>query len=727
MDYPYVSEDSHKDLEMVFTRITGLVGSYVDKGPIEISDPIRDTLVFDLPGGGFDGVLAVRALFEIDKTNEYIDAYLSTREHRDKRIAIVASSETCWGVIGELLQPLIRILDPIGVGVDLVVGAADIYDLMPLLPPSVRVFSVGNRFSQLADFQAGGYLKTLVLEVEQVNQIEGDNVFFYATNDKIDYNAIKPDIDILCLSPRELHECNKQGRVGVVLPLSGGYGLDHNNTILSGGTGDIFFYINDVNQEDLNLIESFNAIINGRIALADTPSNRRFLRQQNLGEDFATLVDMGKIESAQGIDIKENLDEVLAMLKTTDTRLGFTVSDTAAVLECQNFILGNREAGISPATLLCHMPFMGITAFPHSNFMCCGTVDEDMPDDLRRGSLLELWNSDHMNNIRKMMMTGEAPECCKTCLKSSDQNMRHYAATISYSMDRNSELGISVDAETGVISSLPRQLTIGLSNRCNLACRTCQPGCSTRYISTIARAGIDRGNNSLFEITEQTLASVAEIAPGLRYITILGGEPMIDPRLPELLDILEPWASNIEVIFHFNGSVAKDEVLERLDKFKSVMAAFSIDGSTEVSEYIRIYSSSSRIYSNLEKVVKKYPRWNAHIHTTLSNLNSTNLVAFSEELAGLPYIDWVTSISGAVVGCPSEYRPENSRSYEADLAAVKHSIFNISQKLPAKLRRGMIIMAYNLYYGMLSSQPEAEWIEKSEHDNAALDRIVHGR
>lgn len=137
-------------------------------------------------------------------------------------------------------------------------------------------------------------------------------------------------------------------------------------------------------------------------------------------------------------------------------------------------------------------------------------------------------------------------------------------------------------------------LHLKVSNLCNLACRTCSPGCSNLIAKEfdVAGNGIKKYEiSSINSNTSSMVASLQQITKNLRMIWISGGEPFINNEVWQVLDYAykNNFSQNIELHVNTNGTVNLNaERINILNSFKKVELHFSMDSADpELAAYIR--------------------------------------------------------------------------------------------------------------------------------------------
>tara|TARA_X000001382_G_scaffold3984_1_gene3896 strand:- start:60 stop:881 length:822 start_codon:yes stop_codon:yes gene_type:complete len=103
----------------------------------------------------------------------------------------------------------------------------------------------------------------------------------------------------------------------------------------------------------------------------------------------------------------------------------------------------------------------------------------------------------------------------------------------------------------------------------------------------------------------------------LRYIKILGGEPLLDKYLlKKLSEIPAEQKAKINLQIVTNGSMDLLEAKNYLGDFDEIQFTISLEGVGQVQEYARHFSNWKQIEKNILNFSKAYPK-NLVIHYTL--------------------------------------------------------------------------------------------------------------
>ena len=172
-------------------------------------------------------------------------------------------------------------------------------------------------------------------------------------------------------------------------------------------------------------------------------------------------------------------------------------------------------------------------------------------------------------------------------------------------------------------------IEFSISNNCNLYCRMCNSTNSSMWYNVIKN---NKEIKNFHDLYLNKSLSVKEIfdrdISKLKRIKYLGGEPFITKENTELLDILEDRnvIKNMTFWTNTNVTVFPKKIISRLNKFKEVIVALSIDGIGLLNDYIRSGSNWKNIENNIKKW--KTTKFKVYVHTTVQayNIHALDLI-----------------------------------------------------------------------------------------------------
>lgn len=149
--------------------------------------------------------------------------------------------------------------------------------------------------------------------------------------------------------------------------------------------------------------------------------------------------------------------------------------------------------------------------------------------NIRDTSLSAAFNSEKNAQLREMLRRDQWPKECWHC--SNGEYMGSTSRRTEY-IEYLHKYDIDFDYRPGLVAFVVR-----FSNLCNLACRHCKSGNSTKWVkyeNLLAEKGFEVEAASPFSITGQGMEEMEGFLLAhrqtLRSVTVKGGEPIIEPQ-----------------------------------------------------------------------------------------------------------------------------------------------------------------------------------------------------
>ncbi|MCZ0933480.1 MAG: twitch domain-containing radical SAM protein, partial [Oligoflexia bacterium] len=287
---------------------------------------------------------------------------------------------------------------------------------------------------------------------------------------------------------------------------------------------------------------------------------------------------------------------------------------------------------ISPT--FCVYPWMEFIVGPTSHIKICCIAETAVVDERNRtynfeeDSIEEYWNSWGLRQVRKKMLAGEKIKACGHC---------YYQESIGRTSYRQSFNKEWLESEHGKnilnrvekskkndfrVEEPPLYLDIRPGNLCNLKCRMCNPGNSSKIyqeqkemlksaekeITPLIDTGYFAKDEKVFHNwykNKKIWESTYKWAPNSKKLYFTGGEPTLIKENWELIDYLKQkgYSKDIHLIFNLNCTQVPDKLIDTFSAFSTVTLSLSVDGYTTVQEYMRYPSKWPDIEKNIIKLL----------------------------------------------------------------------------------------------------------------------------
>ena len=277
-------------------------------------------------------------------------------------------------------------------------------------------------------------------------------------------------------------------------------------------------------------------------------------------------------------------------------------------------------------TVFCNTPWYEAQIYWDGSLgICCQESRKLHSDDekynIRNMTLAEWFNSEPVRAFRMKMFDSVGTDPCSRCYfeeAHSGTSRRHRGNQKSViftkkAFEESFQQSPGYDhfkfsqGLDGLTDTMPVELHIDLGNHCNLACKMCWPGASTRIASQYVKWGLPAEQYLGVDWTRDDkvwtrfLAELVAI-PKLKNIHFMGGETLLSPRLEQLVDYMI-LHDRFDVCFSFvtNGTVYRPELIEKLKNFPRVGIEISIETATQHNNYIRQGSKVEEVLANIKK------------------------------------------------------------------------------------------------------------------------------
>jgi Iron-sulfur cluster-binding domain len=311
---------------------------------------------------------------------------------------------------------------------------------------------------------------------------------------------------------------------------------------------------------------------------------------------------------------------------------------------------------INESKHFCVLPWIHFHAWPNGKVMPCCVSDSSKPvaEIKQDQSILELMNSEDFKRIRSNMLQDKPSDECKRCYDL--EMIGSWTMRQSHNKRRGMDY-IDIIKNTNQDGSINefqmKYMDIRFSNFCNFKCRTCGPGCSSKWAEEfIKKKGVGK-LEQFFSINKAVVSCnedqifMTKLKPYLKDVTevyFAGGESLITPEHYECLDY---WIDNnlteqVELTYTTNFSMLKyknRDLIKLWKKFPNIKIWASLDAHGKAAEIIRKGTDWDRILANFHKLKKEVPHAKFEITPTISIWNVYTFPEFFDHMVDVGMID----------------------------------------------------------------------------------------
>lgn len=290
----------------------------------------------------------------------------------------------------------------------------------------------------------------------------------------------------------------------------------------------------------------------------------------------------------------------------------------------------------------CVLPFNSLSISATGELRpCCNAYESGFDLNVRDLSLENIINNKKIKSLRESFLKNNKDSLCNRCWemeKIGNRSFRHVANT-DKSYGEHSV--IPIKKENQISFEDIQYIDITLGNKCNLACRMCNPYSSSLLAKQLKELNEYDGDD-LIDFSRSTKDKILDLisrCKNLNTLYLLGGEPLINEFHDEIVDLLirEKRAKDINIHYSTNLQIDIEKYLDTWSKFKFVDLNVSIDGSYDYYEYVRWPGKWEKVFKNLKRACqfRKESNFYPSVATTVQNLNAVNLYDLIKECSNL--------------------------------------------------------------------------------------------
>ena len=269
--------------------------------------------------------------------------------------------------------------------------------------------------------------------------------------------------------------------------------------------------------------------------------------------------------------------------------------------------------------------------------------DDDTTFNLYEDDISEVWNSKHIQDIRKRLLNGEQIQECNVCwnIENAEKDYGGHDAPKSTRLDsiqsymeddgifswlrESIEKNMQSTLDDGVVEESLKSLELRLGNHCNLKCNMCWGYSSSRINSErlhllqskdkdMPSWLFDMWYPSEYDISKidmmwhenpKFLENFKKVAPKLKRLYVTGGEPSIIEANTKIINhLIDIGNKECHVSFTTNLTTWNLDLYEKLEFFDRSEVQVSVDGYRKSQEYIRYGSDWRTVSDNFKKLIQ---------------------------------------------------------------------------------------------------------------------------
>lgn len=299
-----------------------------------------------------------------------------------------------------------------------------------------------------------------------------------------------------------------------------------------------------------------------------------------------------------------------------------------------------------PSKSFCIIPWVHLHHWPNGNvYQCCITHMNNVAGSLKKNTMEEIWNNNHMKNLRLELLDGKEPKSCSKCYEQEAAGIRSFRVNANWTFDHHL---FPKAKETNPDGSLDKMDLIywdfRFSNLCNMKCRMCGGHLSHLwhddekkvYKKTSEKTAVVHVNDFSTQDIKKVIDSNLHI---VEEVYFAGGEPLImDEHYYILERLIEQGRTDVKIRYNTNFmklKFKKWDCIELWKHFDLVQVMASIDDIGPRAEYIRKGTKWNRIEENFARVLEHKDAVQMNVSPTIQLLNVMHIPEYVEKMFDL--------------------------------------------------------------------------------------------
>lgn len=282
-----------------------------------------------------------------------------------------------------------------------------------------------------------------------------------------------------------------------------------------------------------------------------------------------------------------------------------------------------------------------------AKMVCCAMRSRNI--ESAKQTPLEFLNTKENIELKKQLHQGTRADACSECWRAEDLGQSSQRQRLNGVLTNNSSdvhktwIDSYFKRKDDFLSEKILMADIKVGNTCNHSCVMCVPEDSSLiyndwrskpnaffiqdklqsdpdYLERIKLTGY--ANRNYKQYVNSILSN-----SNLKYLKLLGGEPLLDRNLLILLKSLpEQQKHNLSLYIITNGSQDLLKTKQFLGDFRSIKFSVSLEGTAQVQNYARYGSNWDTVSANIVKFSRSFPS-DITVHTTLQ---TTTILGFKD-------------------------------------------------------------------------------------------------
>lgn len=264
--------------------------------------------------------------------------------------------------------------------------------------------------------------------------------------------------------------------------------------------------------------------------------------------------------------------------------------------------------------IFCNVPWTNTHVYWDGQFgMCCFEAHPpaDRTYNLKFYSVNDWHTSQPMTDFRQRILGDDPLPECSRCYKEeahgheSKRIKENFKTAIftEQAFDRSFVQSPWYEHFTATTNQQPREWHVDFGNECNLACKMCFPGASSRIAQQFSKWGLLESPPSNWTTDPekwQRFIDSVDATKKIHRIHVMGGEPTVNKKYVEFVQhLVDQGRTDISMSFVSNGTVINHDLIKLLKKFKEVNIEISLESINANNHYIRQGSDTAAVRSNI--------------------------------------------------------------------------------------------------------------------------------